>query len=181
MLPPEVVALVEQSMTEDLVVRILRLGLPSIEVTSEIRRDQTFPVVEVRRLPTFLGFAGDPRFVESMDVAVNTLCEDPDGDLDAGLLAAACKNLLRDAWLNYFYDETLGSISYFEVLSPPRRIPDWADAAGPVQYADLPSNVWRYEGRYRFAVRKPRTSPYPLKQSANFPIVLGLSASGITS
>lgn len=160
--PPAVMALAEHVPAEDIALSVLRAGLTGVQVVSQIAKGQTFPVVLVRRLPVFLDFRGDARFLESTDIAVHCFVEDPDGDRDAAILSEACRVLLRNAWLDRWYNASLGSISHMEVLAPPRRIPDWATSSGPVQFADLPSNVWRYEGRYRLIVRKPRTHPYPL-------------------
>lgn len=161
-IPAAVKAIAELVPAEDIALSVLRAGLSTVPVVALIGRGQTFPVVLVRRLPAFLDFKGDARFLDSCDIAVHAFAEDPDGDQDAAILSEACRVLLRNAWLDNWHDSTLGSISHMEVLQPPRRIPDWANSAGPVQFAELPSNVWRYEGRYRLIVRKPRNHPYPI-------------------
>lgn len=161
-LPDSVRNLAEHVPAEDLALDILRTGMPDIEIVSQIRKDQTFPVILARRLPTFIDFTTDERFIASVDLAIHAFAEDPDGDRDAAIISEAARVVLRDAWLDHYYNAQLGSVSWFEVLSPPRRAADWATAAGPVQYADLPSNVWRYEARYRLVVRKPRALPYAL-------------------
>lgn len=155
-------ALAEHVPAEDIALTVLRAGLPGVQVVSQIAIGQTFPVVLIRRLPSFHDFSSDVRFLETEDVALHAFVEDPDGDRDAAILSEACRVVLRDAWLGGWYDPALGSIAHMEVLQPARRVPDWATAQGPVQYADLPSNVWRYEGRYRLIVRKPRNRPYSI-------------------
>lgn len=159
-LPESVRNLAEQVPAEDLALDILRVGLPDIEIVSQIRKSQTFPVILARRLPTFTDFGSDERFLADVDLAIHAFAEDPDGDRDAAIISEAARVVLRNAWLDHYYNPALGSVSWFEVLSPPRRVPDWATASGPVQYADLPSNVWRYEARYRLVVRKPRALPF---------------------
>ena len=159
-LPDSVKNLAELTPAEDLALGILRASLTDIEVNSQIRAKQTFPFIMVRRLPTFLDFPADERFTASVDLAVHTFAEDPDGDRDAAIIADAVRVVLRNAWLNGYSDPGLGSVNFFDVLSPARRASDWATASGPVQYADLPSGVWRYEARYRLVIRKPRNLPY---------------------
>lgn len=166
-IPPEILAINEHVPAEDFVLALFRerfeeldLSTP-VHLVTQISRDQPRPAVLIRKLPTFWEFRSDERFLNSMDLTIHCFADDPDGDKDASRLSEACRVILRDAWLNNYSNPEHGSITYFEVLSPPRRTPDWATSVGPVQYADLPSNVHRYEGRYRIVVRKPRNPPYP--------------------
>lgn len=159
-LPDSVLNLAENVPAEDIALAILREGFPDVDVLSLVARDQTFPFLLVRRLPSFIDFRGDVRFLESLDLAVHAYAQGVDGDQDAAILSEAARVVLRNAWQSHWYDPDLGSISHFEVLSPARRTADWATASGPVQYADLPSNAWRYEARYRLIVRKPRVRPF---------------------
>ncbi len=160
-LPDGIYEMAERSTAEDMGLAILRHYLPDeMQIVSQIRLHQDFPVVLVRRLPTFIDFRGDERFLESMDFAIHTFAVDPDGDKDAAILAEATRVAFRSAWFDQFGNADLGWVKSMETLAPPRRTPDWATAQGPVQYADLPSNTWRYEGRYRLIIRKPRNKPY---------------------
>lgn len=152
----------ERTPVEDVLIAVLSDALPDIDVVTQIRTDQTFPVILARRLPTFYFFNGDERFIEQADVAIHAFAVDPDGDRDASIISEAVRVALRDAWLGNWGSPNLGWIKDFQTLSPARRLPDWATSSGPVQYADLPSNTWRYEGRYRLTIRKPRNHPYPL-------------------
>lgn len=161
-LPPEVAALAQRVPIEDVLVAVLREAMPDIEVVTQIRKDQTFPVILGRRLPTFYFSNGDERFLEQADVAVHVFATDPDGDRDAAVISEAVRVALLNAWLNNWGTPDLGWIKDFQTLNAARRVADWATASGPVQYADLPSNTWRYEGRYRLTIRKPRNHPYPL-------------------
>ncbi|MFE0964061.1 hypothetical protein [Streptomyces fungicidicus] len=161
-LPAEIKALAELSPVEDLLLAVLRDGLPGISVQSLIQKDQNFPFVLVRRDPSFGLWAGDTRFTDSARVVVQSFCEDPDGDADAAILAEAVRVVLRDAWLNQKVYAGRGHITRVDMSSAPRRATDWATATGPVQYADLPTGVWRYETQYDIEIRKPRTKPFPL-------------------
>jgi hypothetical protein len=161
-LPDEIRALVELSPVEDLLLAILREDLPGVEVKSLIGKDQQFPLVLVRRQPQFGEWAGDDRFTDEADIVVHTFCEDPDGDEDAALLGEAVRVVLRNAWLDHKVVPGRGSITRVKMTSAPRRATDWATATGPVQYADLPTGVWRYETLFRVEIRKPRNNPFPL-------------------
>ncbi|MEU6056983.1 hypothetical protein [Streptomyces sp. NPDC047097] len=160
-LPAEIKALAELSPVEDLLLAVLRDGLPGMRVQSLIARSQAFPFVFVRRDPTFGAWSGDTRFTDSARVLVQTFCEDPDGDADAAILAEAVRVVLRDAWLGQRVYAGRGHITRVDMVSAPRRATDWATAVGPVQYADLPTGVWRYETQYDIDIRKPRRRPFP--------------------
>jgi hypothetical protein len=161
-LPPEIKALAELSPVEDLMLAILRDGLPGIQVNSLIAKDQTFPLVLVRRDPSFGNWQGDTRFLDAARVAVHAFCQDPDGDEDAAILSEAVRVVIRDAWLSQKVVPSRGHITRVDLASAPRRVTDWATSTGPVQYADLPTGVWRYEATYDIEIRKPRTRPYPI-------------------
>ncbi|WP_406409654.1 hypothetical protein OG923_12630 [Streptomyces halstedii] len=160
-LPAGIKALAELSPVEDLLLSVLREGLPGVAVRSLIAKDQEFPLVLVRRDPSFGAWTGDARFTDYARVSVQTFCEDPDGDADAAILAEAVRVVMRDAWLNQKVYPT-GHITRVDMASSPRRATDWATATGPVQYADLPTGVWRYETQFDVEIRKPRSRPFPI-------------------
>ena len=155
-IPPALRALAELSPIEDILLHVLRAGLPGIKVQSLVADDQTWPMVLVRRLPQFGDWSADERFTDIADVAVQCFVEDPDGDSDAAILAEAVRVVLRNAWNQNMQVPGRGHIIKIEMTSAPRRATDWATAAGPVQYADLPTGVTRYETQFRVAVRKAR-------------------------
>ena len=161
-IPPAIAALAELSPVEDLILAILRDGLPDINVQSLIEKNQAFPLVLVRREAGFGQYDGDPRFIDSATVSIHAFAEDPDGDEDAAILSDAVRVVMRNAWFNKQVVPGRGSVSFIEMTSPPRRVTDWATAAGPVQYADLPTGIWRYETRYQIEIRKPPVNPFPL-------------------
>lgn len=160
-LPDQIKALAERTPVEDLMLAVLRDGLPGVEVKTLIADDQTFPFVLVRRI-TGISSLDDPRFIDSASIAVHVFVPDPNGDEDAAILSEAVRVVIRDAWLSQKVYPGLGHITYMEMSSAPRRVTDWATATGPVQYADLPSGVWRYETHYHLEIRKPLSRPYPL-------------------
>jgi hypothetical protein len=161
-LPAHIRAMVELSPVEDLLLVLLREALAGVSVQSLIWDDQRFPMVLVRRQPSFGEWLGDTRFLDSADIVIHTFAPDPDGDEDAALLAEAVRVGLRDAWLGHRVVPQRGHLTRVTMTSAPRRVTDWATATGPVQYADLPTGVWRYETLYRVAIRKPRLRPFPL-------------------
>ncbi|USH45849.1 tail terminator [Streptomyces phage VieEnRose] len=160
-IPDHIKALAELSPVEDLMLAVLRDGLPEMQVKSLISADQTFPLVIVRRGPSFGEWGGDTRFTDSAQVSVQCFAADPNGDEDAAILSEACRVVLRDAWLDNKVVPGRGHFTRVELQSAPRRVTDWATASGPVQYADLPTGVWRYESIYQIEIRKPRNRPYP--------------------
>ncbi len=162
-IPDEVKALAELSPIEDIVLYLLRAGLPEeIRVQSLISVHQEFPMVMPRRMANFGDWGGDPRFTDRALIALHVFVEDPNGDEDAAILSEACRVVLRNAWLDNTVVPDRGHLINIELTSAPRRVADYTTSSGPVQYADLPTGVWRYESIYRIAVRKPRSTPYPI-------------------
>ncbi|MFI2673901.1 hypothetical protein ACH5AU_30835 [Streptomyces albidoflavus] len=161
-LPDEIKAMAELSPVEDLLLAVLRRRLPGVRVASLIDANQQFPLVLVRRDPSFGAWQGDTRFTDAARVSVHTFAEDPDGDEDAAILGEAARVALRDAWLAQEVIPGRGHITRCDLNSPPRRVADWATATGPVQYAALPTGVWRYEAVYDIHIRKPRKRPYAI-------------------
>lgn len=160
--PPEVAAIAEFAPVEDLLLAILREKLPSMQIQSAIWDDQTFPFILVRRAQTIGNYGGDPRFTDWAELSVHVFCQDPNGDEDAAILADAVRVVLRDAGRERKVYPGLGYLTKVELASAPRRSSDWATSSGPVQYADLPTGVWRYEARYEIEIRRPASNPYPL-------------------
>lgn len=161
-LPDDIKALAEMSPVEDLLLELLREKLPGIAVQTLLKQHQDFPLVMVRRQHTMAFWDGDPRFIDACPVTIQAFCEDPDGDEDAAILSEAIRIVMRDAAKEQYEIDGRGRLMKAKLQQAPRRVADWATSAGPVQYADLPTGVWRYEATYKVAVRKPRTNPFPL-------------------
>lgn len=158
-LPPEVYAKAELSPPEDLILAILREDLWNVPIQSLISQSPTFPFVLVRRSPMYgiRDYSGDPRFMDAAGIEIHTFTQDPNGDEDGAILSEAVRVCMRDAWLKHRVVPGRGHITYCEMTAAPRRAPDWATATGPVQYADLPTGVWRYQTEYLVEIRKPPT------------------------
>lgn len=162
-IPASIKALAELSPVEDLIIALLRPGLAGIPVQTLINDNQAFPLVLVRRGDNFGNWGGDLRgFMDDAELIIHAFAEDPDGDEDAAILAEAVRVVLRDAWLSNTVIPGRGHLTGMKMTSPPRRVSDWATSTGPVQYADLPTGVHRYEIRFEVAIRKPRIQPFPL-------------------
>lgn len=161
-LPQSVLDLVELSPVEDILLHILRTDLPDIPVVSLIAEDPPPTFVLVRRLHGFGQWTGDPRFTDAARFSIHTYTADPDGDEKGALLSEAVRVVMRNAWLDHRQVPGRGSIISIRMTNEPTRVADWATASGPVQYADLPSGVFRYETMYDIAIRKPRTNPTSL-------------------
>lgn len=154
-LPPELFDLIEFTPLEDIVITHLRAGLPdAISVNTLIADDQAFPLVLVRRTPDWGWWEGDERFIDQGQLTIHAFTEGIEADSDSAYLSEAVRNVLR-ASVNIPV-EGLGHLSHVEMIGSPRRVSDWATASGPVQYADLPTSVVRYESVYRLSLRTSR-------------------------
>lgn len=165
--PDSIKAKAELTPMEDLALAVLRPALDPIPVQTLISFDQGqpnyggYPFVLARRANGLnANRGGDPRFLSTGLLAVHCFAQDPNGDEDAAILSEVCRVALRDAWMNQTVYPGIGHISRFEEYQAPKRTSDWATATGPVQYADLPTKVHRYEGSYYLVVRKSPTPPY---------------------
>lgn len=157
-LPANVLALVEQTPIEDLLLPQLREALDPVPVQSLIKMPQTFPFVMIRDTGAWGEWDGDPRFTDSSTLTVHTFCSGLNADADAGMLAEAVRVALRST-VNRVVP-SLGYVIHQRMVGAPRRVTDWATATGPVQFADLPSGVQRYESSYVIGTRKPASSPF---------------------
>ena len=153
-LPPEVLSLTEMGPVEDILLANLRpLFQPHIPVKTRVAKDQDFPLILVRRGDSFGDWRGESRFLDQALVVVHTFASGPDADEDAALLAEAVRVGMYQSVNNVI--PGMGHITKVKMLASPRRAPDWVTATGPVQYADLPTGVERYETRYNVWIKRP--------------------------
>jgi len=153
-LPESALSKAEFAPVEDVLLPLLRQALPGVRIYSEVPDGNLFPFVIVRVAPTERWWSGDDRFVDWATVFVHVFAGSPDGDRKAAILSEAVRVALRDAYLNSTVTEH-GYISSFRMTNRPSRRSDWATAQGPVQYADLPAGVTRYEAMYVLNIRRP--------------------------
>jgi hypothetical protein len=156
-LPQSVLDLIENRPVEDMLLAILRRGLPDIPVVTLIAENPPPHFILVRRLSGLGDWKGDPRFTDTGRFFVHTFTQDPDGDWKGAILSEAVRVVLRNAWLEHWSFPGLGSVIEIQMNSEPTRKTDWATSAGPVQYADLPTGYWRYESTYSIQIRKSRS------------------------
>lgn len=158
-LPASVTSRVELRPYEDIALAILRAGLPDVPVYSAIPPpgELVFPFILTHRSYGMENWSGDPRFTDSGRVLVSVFAEAPEGIEKAQYISEAIRIVMRDAWLNHVHFPDLGSVIRIEYKSEAKRSPDWATSAGPVQFADLPANITRYESEYKMKIRKPRS------------------------
>lgn len=156
-LPPGIADMVEFSPYEDLLLAIFERGLPQLQVRTLIPPSEyiEYPLVLVRRKDPVGLWRGDPRFVDKGQVLVSVFTEDPDGEHKGIIISEAIRVMLRKAWLEHWHFPGLGSIVEINMMKEPIRVVDWATASGPVQYAELPGNVWRTESEYSLTVKRP--------------------------
>lgn len=153
-LPSEILDLIEMHPVEDLVLALLRERITTVPVQSQIFDDQTFPAIVVHK-GDLIGewWAGDPRFIDSVRLEVFTFTSGINADEEGALLSEAVRVVLRDS-VNIVVPGR-GHLTEGRLTSPPRNAADWDTATGPVQYADLPSEVVRYSTQYALSIRKP--------------------------
>ena len=156
--PIGIKSLVELTPFEDIGLAVLRKGLPEIPVQSLIPPPGAleFPFILVHRTAPLQNWRGDPRFTDAGRLTVSVFVTDPDGIEKAQVISEAVRVIMRQAWLEHWYFPNLGSIIRIELINEATRSPDWATSAGPVQFADLPTNVVRFESEYSMSVRRPR-------------------------
>jgi len=153
-LPQEILDLVEMHPVEDLVLNLMRRRITSVPVQSQIYDDQTFPAIVLHR-GDMIGewWGGDPRFIDTAKLDVFCFTEGLNADEEGALLSEAVRVALRSCVNEVI--PGLGYLTSVEMTSPPRNAADWDTATGPVQYADLPSEVVRYATQYALSIRKP--------------------------
>lgn len=157
-LPPEVLDLVEMSPVEDLLLALIPERLGGVPVKTKVSDDPDYPFVLVRSNGSWGTWSGDERFLDAAHVFIHCFCNGVDSDEDANNLAEAVRVILRDS--KNVVIPNRGHIVECEMVSRPRRAPDWATSTGPVQYADLPTNVSRWETEYHITIRKPAQKPF---------------------
>lgn len=157
-LPPNILALVEMSPVEDLLIGLLPSRLAGIPVQVRVEDDQAIPFALVRSSGSWGTWAGDERFLDAAQIHVHTFAGGLNAEEDAANLAEAIRVTLRDS--KNIVVPHRGHIVSVEMTSRPRRVADWATATGPVQYADLPAGVDRYETIYHVIIRKPKDKPF---------------------
>lgn len=131
----------------DFALPLLRGELEDVPVWSLIPEQKpTFGVLVRKDLGSSM-HKGDPRgFTEVVYLQIDCFTKDPDGDAAGAQLAEAVRVVFFDAWRNNTVINNTW-ISRFRVVAEASRKADFADSAGPVQYADLPQRVWRYQLR----------------------------------
>jgi hypothetical protein len=146
------------SPVEDLILALIPDKLGGVAVQTKVNDDQTFPLVLVRSNGSWGTWAGDERFLDAAHLVISTFSEGLNADEDAANLSEAVRVVLRDS-KNVVIPHR-GYITDCELVSRPRRVPDWNTSTGPVQYADLPTNVIRWEAEYHVIIRKPAQKPF---------------------
>lgn len=155
-LPASVRAKIQFSPIEAVINSLLKEKFPDLDSHVKITTKPRLPFVLVRRLDGMGDWAGDPRgFYDTARIALHVYADDPDGDVKGALISEAIRAEFFDAWQNH-YTCPFGTVVKLKLTSEPSRRSDWATSSGPVQYADLPTGAWRYEGHYEMVVRPPR-------------------------
>lgn len=157
-LDPEVLSLVEMSPVEDLLLALLRSKITTIPIGTKYEMHQQFPFILVRSTGAWGDWSGDPRFLDASGMEVHALCDGLNADEDANKVSEAIRVILRDS--RNVVVPGYGHIVSIQMIDRPHRSPDWGTSQGPVQYADLPSGVERWQTTYRLTIRKPAIKPF---------------------
>ena len=143
--------------TEDLLLAVLREGLPGVPIFTLIPMDvgamQFF--VTIRRVPTMGNWRGDPRFMDHITASVQIFTKDPNADEKAALIGEAIRVTLFEAAREQKVYPFLGHLKSARMDEGPSRQTDWASTTGPVQYADLPAGFARYQATFSVRTRRP--------------------------
>lgn len=143
-LPQSVIDLVDLHPVEDLILALLREQMVGVQVGTLIGDDQGFPFLLIRRGGDWGYWTGDQRgLVDQGQVNLHAFCEGINAEDDCYLLAEAARSVLFRARNKVV--PGLGHLTKVDVIQAPKREPDWATSSGPVQYADLPTGVSRWE------------------------------------
>ena len=161
MLPENLAGKLMYAPVEDVLLPIMRPALDPVPVFSLIvDTSEVYPFVVVRNGYSAMYWRGDHRgFVDHAYVQVDVFDAGLEADAQAARLSEVVRVVLWDAFRTQqtvALPEGNVSIAEMEMLRRPRRESDWATASGPVQYADLPSDAFRYESLYRFSFRYSR-------------------------
>jgi hypothetical protein len=151
-LDPSILNLVQFQPIEDLLLARLRPSLPGVSVQTLVWDDQQFPFVLVRANGDWGPWSGDQRFIDSGQINIQVYCDGVDADQDAALLSEAVRVVMVNS-INKVVPG-IGHLTRVEQKVRARRAADWATATGPVQYADLPTTVIRYETVYDVSYKR---------------------------
>lgn len=160
-LPDEVLARAEASPVEDMIVHVIRTRLPSVPCFSLIPIDPPIPFILVRQEHSMGAMRTDGRLVFETRFSVNVYTAGPNGDEQGFVLSDAVRATFREAMREQDYVPGRGWIKAIREAGQATREADWATSAGPVQYADLPSDVTRWESEYTVRYRRDHhNNPY---------------------
>ena len=156
-LPSSVTDKVLLSPIEDLLLTVLREGLPGVPFFTLIPMDvgtMDFFIM-IRRIPIMGNWRGDPRFMDHATISVQIFTKDPHSDDKAAVLGEAIRVTLFEAAKAQKVYPFLGWLKSARMDEGPSRQTDWASTTGPVQYADLPSGFSRYQATFSVRARRP--------------------------
>lgn len=159
-LPASVLAKVERSPVEDMILYVLRDKLADVPVFTLIPEDPPDMFALVRKDDPIAPSRVDEHALGYADFFINVFATDPAGDIKAALISEAIRVVLRDAWLDKLYVPQRGWIIRTRETSPATRVTDWATSSGPVQYADLPAGFTRYESKFSVKWRRDINSSF---------------------
>lgn len=122
-----------------LVLEVLRDAINDQEFGTQIPANllNSLPYATVRRVG---GASIDPRFLDRATIDIQTWDNTRKGAVD---VAIACRDALRDAWLDGTVYTGFGHVSHFREIAAPSEL----------RTADQAANVWRTQATYSLFLR----------------------------
>jgi len=146
---------------EDLALDVLRRRLPGLTFTSLIEQEIPPPFVLVRAVSFYGAYTADTRFIRDYFISAESFTKGLESDVDGPPIHIAIENAFKRAALAS--DPVLdgaGWIEGAELVDPARRVADWANSEGPVQYADLPQGWARFISTHRIKFKRAVIGPH---------------------
>lgn len=148
-------------LAEDIAVEVIRARLPGLEVTTLIEQDMPPPFVLVRSISFQGTWSSDPRFMRDYYISIESFTSGLESDVEGPQIHIAVEGALRrSGFANDVVLDGLGWIEEAELIEPARRVADWANSEGPVQYADLPEGWARFYSAHRIKIKRAHIGPH---------------------
>ena len=143
---------------EEIMLNLFRGRFDGILVQSLIpNAESPYPLIVSRGSASLMHWRGSADGqLDSAYVRVDVFARGLDADDDAAWISEAVRKTIADVARRQEPIPTRKGNVYLSrprLLIRGRREADWATAAGPVQYADLPADVVRYESTFRMFFR----------------------------
>lgn len=160
-LPQSIKDMAVESPIEDIIIYAIREHLPDLPFGASIPAATPDFFGIVRAANPLGSNIGDARFVQWSDFDIEVFARGATGDEACAVISEAIRVALFKSW----YPKPLivpgrGHIVRVDQTIKPANKSDWATSNGPVQYASLPTDFWRYESSYVAKIRVYPKNPF---------------------